>query len=171
MTVEELIKKYEESKKLKKDYDFSKHIKLHYMLYTEKLSLVKNILEATSYIDVENKRGYRRDTPNMIFVFTMKLIEKYTDIDIKPENVVSDYDLLMETGIMHLLTAAVPEDEVKIIQGMLDMARDDLEYNTRSLVSFLESKTDALRIAMDSVNAVLERPEVKAKIAEFTKKS
>ena len=95
MTVEELIKKYEESKKLKKDYDFSKHIKLTYMPYAEKLSLVKNILEATSYIDVENKKGYRRDTPNMIFVFTMKLIERYTDIDIKPEKVVPDYDLLM----------------------------------------------------------------------------
>lgn len=170
MTVEELIKKYEESKKLKKDYDFSKHIKLTYMPYAEKLSLVKNILEATSYIDVENKKGYRRDTPNMIFVFTMKLIERYTDIDIKPEKVVPDYDLLMESGVMHLLTAAVPEGEVKIIQGMLDMSRDDLEYNTRSLVPFIETKADAFQMVMNSLNNVLEKPEIQAKIAEFKAK-
>lgn len=170
MTVEELIKKYEESKKLKKDYDFSKHIMLCYMPYAEKLSLVRNIMEATSYIDVENKKGYRRDTPNMIFVFTMKLIEKYTDIDIKPENVVSDYDLLMESGVMHLLTAAVPEGEVKIIQGMLDMTRDDLEYNTRSLVPFIETKADAFQMVMNSLNNVLEKPEIQAKIAEFKAK-
>ena len=137
MTVDELITKCDETKKAKKSYDFAQHLTMKYMPYSEKAAMVKNIIDATSYVDVENKRGYKRDTPNMVFIFTMKLIEKYTDIDISPENVVSDYDKLMESGIMHELTDQIPESEVKIIRGMLDMSRDDLEMNARALVALL----------------------------------
>lgn len=168
MNVTELIDKYNESKK--KDYDFAQHIMIHYMPYSEKLSVVKGIIDATCYVDVGDKKCYKRDTPNMIFIFTMKLIEKYTDIEITPESVVSDYDALMESGVMHLLMEQIPKGEVSIIQGMMDMMRDDLEVNTRSLVSFLETKTDALQMAFDSLNNVLEKPEIQAKIAEFKAK-
>lgn len=169
MTVDELITKCDETKKAKKSYDFAQHLTMKYMPYSEKAAMVKNIIDATSYVDVEHKRGYKRDTPNMVFIFTMKLIEKYTDIDISPENVVSDYDKLMESGIMHELTDQIPESEVKIIRGMLDMSRDDLEMNTRSLVSFLETKADALQIAMDGLSKVLEKPEIQSKLAEIKK--
>ena len=169
MTVDELITKCDETKKAKKSYDFAQHLIMKYMPYSEKAAMVKNIIDATSYVDVEHKRGYKRDTPNMVFIFTMKLIEKYTDIDISPENVVSDYDKLMESGIMHELTDQIPESEVKIIRGMLDMSRDDLEMNTRSLVSFLETKADALQIAMDGLSKVLEKPEIQSKLAEIKK--
>lgn len=169
MTVDELIAKCDETKKAKKSYDFAQHLTMKYMPYSEKAAMVKNIIDATSYVDVEHKRGYKRDTPNMVFIFTMKLIEKYTDIDISPENVVSDYDKLMESGIMHELTDQIPESEVKIIRGMLDMSRDDLEMNTRSLVSFLETKADALQIAMDGLSKVLEKPEIQSKLAEIKK--
>lgn len=169
MTVDELITKCDETKKAKKSYDFAQHLTMKYMPYSEKATMVKNIIDATSYVDVEHKRGYKRDTPNMVFIFTMKLIEKYTDIDISPENVVADYDKLMESGIMHELTDQIPESEVKIIRGMLDMSRDDLEMNTRSLVSFLETKADALQIAMDGLSKVLEKPEIQSKLAEIKK--
>lgn len=169
MTVDELITKCDETKKAKKSYDFAQHLTMKYMPYSEKAAMVKNIIDATSYVDVEHKRGYKRDTPNMVFIFTMKLIEKYTDIDISPENVVSDYDKLMESGIMHELTDQIPESEVKIIRGMLDMSRDDLEMNTRSLVSFLETKADALQIAMDGLSKILEKPEIQSKLAEIKK--
>ncbi|MBR4667310.1 MAG: hypothetical protein IKO76_00980 [Butyrivibrio sp.] len=169
MTVDELITKCDETKKAKKSYDFAQHLTMKYMPYSEKAAMVKNIIDATSYVDVEHKRGYKRDTPNMVFIFTMKLIVKYTDIDISPENVVSDYDKLMESGIMHELTDQIPESEVKIIRGMLDMSRDDLEMNTRSLVSFLETKADALQIAMDGLSKVLEKPEIQSKLAEIKK--
>ena len=169
MTVDELITKCDETKKAKKSYDFAQHLTMKYMPYSEKAAMVKNIIDATSYVDVEHKRGYKRDTPNMVFILTMKLIEKYTDIDISPENVVSDYDKLMESGIMHELTDQIPESEVKIIRGMLDMSRDDLEMNTRSMVSFLETKADALQIAMDGLSKVLEKPEIQSKLAEIKK--
>ena len=37
MKVEELIKEVANAKRLKHEYDFSKHIKMHYMPYAEKI--------------------------------------------------------------------------------------------------------------------------------------
>jgi hypothetical protein len=105
----------------------------------------------------------------MLFIFSMKLIEKYTNIELDINNINADFDKLMESGAMDNLTDAIPESEVTILKGMLDMARDDLEFNTRSIVSFLETKSEAIRMAIDSLANVLDNPEIKVKIAELTK--
>ena len=169
MNVEELIKKYEAAKKTKKEYDFSKHLKMSYMPYGEKCSLVKNVVENTSYVEVAGKKVYKRNTASMLFVFTMQLISRYTDIDIDGEKVVADYDALMESGVMNLLMSQIPEEEVSILRGMLDMQRDDEEMNTRSLISFFETKADVAKMFFDSLGKVLDKPEIQAKIAEMTK--
>ena len=57
MTVDELITKCDETKKAKKSYDFAQHLTMKYMPYSEKAAMVKNIIDATSYVDVEHKRG------------------------------------------------------------------------------------------------------------------
>lgn len=170
MKVEELIKEYAQAKKMKKEYDFSKHIKTHYMPYSEKCALVKNIVETTSYEDVNGVKLYKRNTKSMLFIFTMQLIQRYTDVEFAAEEVPQVYDLLMESGTMNGLMSAIPEEEISILRGMVDMERDDLEINTRSLISFFETKADALKIAMDSVQKVLNKPEIQAKITDYISK-
>lgn len=165
MKVEDLIK----LTKSKKDYDFSQRIKMKYMPYSEKCALVKSVIENTSYVEQEGKRIYKRNTAGMLFVFTMQLISRYTDLEFEKENVVVVYDALMESGIMNKLMAQIPEEEISILRGMLDMQRDDEEMNTRSLISFFETKADVARIFFEGLNKVLDKPEVQAKIAEMTK--
>lgn len=165
MKVEDLIK----LTKGKKEYDFSQRIKMKYMPYSEKCTLVKTIIDATSYTEMNGKKVYKRNTASMLFVFTMKLIEMYTDLEFDKNEVVSVYDTLMETGLMNQLMSQIPEEEVSILRGMLDMQRDDEEMNTRSLISFFETKADAVQIMMDGLSSVLNRPEVQAKISEITK--
>lgn len=169
MKVDELIKEYEKAKKTKKEYDFSKRIKMQYMPYSQKCSLAKNIVANTSYVEVEGKSLYKRNTASMLFLFTMQLIANYTDIEIESKDVVEAYDLLVESGLMDELLSAIPDSETKILKGLLDFERDDLECNTRSLVSFLETKFESMDIAMTSLLNVLDRPEIKAKIEEFKK--
>lgn len=169
MTVEELIKAVNKQKKLKKDYDFSKHIKTKYMGYAQKEAFVKAIIKATSYENINGKETYIRNTNGMLFVFTLKLIESYTDIEINTAKAVEEYDMLMESGAMNALMVHIPEGEINILRGMLDMRRDDLEVNTRSLISFFETKTEALQIVLDVFLKNLEKPEVQAKIVELTK--
>ena len=165
MKVEDLIK----LTKSKKDYDFSQRIKMKYMPYSEKCALVKSVIENTSYEEQEGKRIYKRNTAGMLFVFTMQLISRYTDLEFEKENVVVVYDALMESGLMNKLMAQIPEEEISILRGMLDMQRDDEEMNTRSLISFFETKADVARIFFEGLTKVLDKPEVQAKIAEMTK--
>ncbi len=155
MKVEEFIK----LTKGKKDYDFSQRIKLKYMPYTEKCALVKSVIENTSYIDVNGKKVYKRDTASMLFVFIMQLISKYTDLEFEKDNVVIVYDALMETKLMDQLLAQIPESEISFLKGMLDMQRDDFEFNTRSLVSFFETRADAMQMALDGISNVLEKSD------------
>lgn len=155
MKVEEFIK----LTKGKKDYDFSQRIKLKYMPYTEKCALVKSVIENTSYIDVNGKKVYKRDTASMLFVFIMQLISKYTDLEFEKDNVVIVYDVLMETKLMDQLLAQIPESEISFLKGMLDMQRDDFEFNTRSLVSFFETRADAMQMALDGISNVLEKSD------------
>ena len=164
ITVDELIKKVETARKTKKDYPFEKHIVRNYMPYSEKEGLVKSIVRTTSYKKVEDTELYERNTLSMLFVLTMKLIESYTHVSLNINDIVSDYDKLMESGIMDKLMDSIPESEITIIKGMLDMVRDDLEENTRSLVSFLETKTKAMEMAMGRFEKILSKPEIKDKI-------
>ena len=170
MTVDNLLEEYNKSVKVKKPYNFKQHITKQYMPYRDKLVLSKGVVDGSSYITVGDKQIYKRDTPNMLFIFTMKLIESYTDLEITAENVLADYDKLMESNVMNQLMTEISESEISILRGMVDMMRDDLECNTRSLVSFLETKTDALQLVMDNLTKTLEDPNLRDKIAEFTKK-
>lgn len=169
MTIEKFIEEYEWAKRKKRDYDFSQRIKIKYMPYAEKCALVKSVLDNTSYVEIAGKKTYKRNTAGMLFVFTMQMIAKYTDLEFSNEEVVQTYDALMETGLMNKLMTEIPEEEIGILRGMLDMQRDDEEVNTRSLISFFETKMDAFQMALDGLGKALEKPEIQAKIAEFSK--
>lgn len=165
MKVEDLIA----LTKKRKEYDFSQHIKLRYMPYAEKCSLVKSIIDKSSYEEIDGKKVYKRNTAGMLFVFTMQLISHYTNLEFDSDEVVQTYDTLMETGLMNQLMSQIPEAEISILRGMLDMQRDDEEANTRSLVSFLETKAEAMQLAMDSLLNVISQPEMQAKISQYIK--
>lgn len=169
MKVDEIIKKRDELEKIKKEYDYSVHLKMKYMPYTRKCALVKGVIDNTSYAEIDGKKYYRRNTAGMLFVFTMQLIANYTDLEFEQQDVVKTYDALMESGVMNGLMNEIPEEEISILRGMLDMQRDDEEVNNHSLVSFFENKADALVMAMDSIKKVMEKPEIQAKLTELTK--
>ena len=169
MKASKLVEEYNKVKKLQKPYDFKKHIVRTYLPYTEKVGLIKRVINATSYVDINGKNTYMRNTNSMLFFFFIGILEKYTDVEIDMSKVNVEYDLLSESDVLNELMTAIPESEITILRGMLDMERDDLEYNTRSLVAFLETKFDALLLATDSIAKVLEKPEVKAKIETLIK--
>lgn len=167
MTIENLVEQYEWTKRKNREYDFSQHITRKYMPYAEKCALVKGVVDSSSYIEFDGKKIYRRNTANMLFVFTMQIISKYTDLEFDTDATVKCYDKLMESGMMNKLMSQIPEEEISILRGMLDMQRDDEEANTRSIVSFLETKVEALQMGFDSLNKILERPDTQEKIANM----
>ena len=158
MTVKEFIREYKTEKKFLK-----KHIVKSYMPYVEKKALINGIINASSYVEVAGKKIYKRDTPTMMFIFTLKLVESYTDIAIDVSSVNEEYDALLSSGAMDDILSNIPESEINILKGLLDMVRDDLEYNTRSLVSFLEAKSEAFQIGTDTLINVLNKMDIQNK--------
>lgn len=159
MKVDELIK----LSKGPKEYDFSQRITRKYLPYGEKCVMVNNIVDCTSYEDIVGKKIYKRNTASMLFVFTMKVISSYTDLEFEQENVVLVYDALMETGIMDKLLKCIPESELSVLKNMLDMQRDDVEFNTRSLVAYLETKDQSDQLVLDRFEKAMQVVEQKQK--------
>lgn len=169
MKVEKLIEEYNAAKKIKKDYDFKSHITVTYMPYIKKITLAKSIVDSTSYEDILGKKVFKRNSVDLLFVFTMKMIEAYTDLEWKKDDVINVYDILMETGVMNGLMSNIPDTEYSILKGMVDMYRDDLEISSQSVVAYLENTKDSIQIFLESVENALQKPEIQAKLAEIIK--
>lgn len=161
------IKDYKESAS-KPNYDFSKNIKRKYMPFAEKQIFVETIVKKSCYTEVEGRKVYRRNTSSMLFLFTMQMVEKYTNLEYAADEVVQAYDELMSSGLMRPLLKQIPESETMILREMLDAYRDDEEANTRSLVSFLETKADAVQLAIDGLISVLSQPDLQDKLSQIT---
>lgn len=171
ITVDELKKKVEAARKTKKDYPFAKHIIREYLSHAEKLALVKGVVNASSYVEVNGKKIYKRDTPLRMFLFSMRLITLYTDIEINISKIDDEYDKLVSSGAMNGLLSSIPSEEINILQGMLDLVQDDLETNTRDFISFLESKIELVGIAFNTLLDVLDRPDIKQIISDMKEKN
>ena len=93
----------------------------------------------------------------------MKVISSYTDLEFEQDNVVLVYDALMETGIMDKLLNAIPESELSVLKNMLDMQRDDVEFNTRSLVAYLETNDQTAQLVMYRFEKAVQSIELQQK--------
>ena len=102
-----------------------------------------------------------------MFLFSMRLVKEYTDIEIHDDKVTEEYDLLVSSGAMNAILSIISSEEIEILKGTLDFIRDDLEENTRSLVSFLETKFESVDIAMNTIMNILDKPEIKEKLASL----
>jgi hypothetical protein len=84
----------------------------------------------------------------------MAIIDAYSDIDF--EFTVDEYDLLSECGAIDSLLSAIPAEEVALCATTVEsMVADEVE-NTRNMVSFLETKYEALKAVFDSLLQVVE---------------
>ena len=131
----------------------SHRITKRYIPYEEKIAECSNIVEVTSYIDMNGQKLYNRNTPSRAMIFSLTLIKKYTDIEINFENVLPDYNLLEENDLIEPIINAIPAKEISIWQTVMKMIEDDKAENERSLLS----KLDALSITANTFLEALEQ--------------
>lgn len=155
MKVKTLITEFKEYAKSGKKYDLAAHIKKSYLPYVEKMSLASRAINSTSYVEINGVSVYKQNTPAMMMFFDIGLIEAYTDLVFDVSKVSNDYDLMIESGIMASLLSLIPENEQAICRDILQMTRNDLLENTRSLVSYIETKSDAFVEASNALTDVL----------------
>ena len=142
-------------------YDFSQHLKTKYLPYADKLAIATRAISASTYENINGINIYKQNTPMMMLFYKVGMIEKYTDIEI--ENPVKDYDMLCQAGLLNILLFIIPEDELKLCKKLLDMTKADLMENTRSVVSFMETKVESMSQFLMQMSNIFT-PEMIAKL-------
>lgn len=135
----------------------SKHIKTTYIPYVDKIATAKlNIVEPSTHKEVSGNKIFWRNTPVQALLFSLKLVDKYSDIEINPEKIYDEYDELVKVGALSDIIKAIPQNEVAEFDTVVKMVDADIEYNERSLPSWIENKVDALNIGLETILDVMQ---------------
>ena len=152
MNVKQFVEGYKTTTKGKEEYA-KKHIKKNYLPYAEKIAIGDRIVKVSLYAG-DLVKVFKINTPVKTMFLNMAIIDAYSDIDF--EFTVDEYDLLSESGAIEDLLSAIPDSEVALCATTVEaMIADEVE-NTRSLVSFIETKYEALKAVFDSLLQVVE---------------
>jgi len=146
--------------------DFIKrHIVKKYLPYKEKVAMCTSIVDVT----MSMSGVFKQDTPTRHLLFVMSVIDKYTDIEIDFNNSLDDFDILCESGVGNNIMSLIDESERDMITTVLNMCVDDYMENNRSLASMLDSFKLSIGSINDVLSEIIENPEIKNKMLEFTK--
>lgn len=169
ITVDMFCKTYKAQSKgnTKTFYEFlQKHIVTDYIPYLTKDAYCTNIVDVTSHINEGNRSIIKINNSMRYMLFTMKLIELYTDIDITFEDgkFINQYDELNKIGAIDMLIGGVPDEGVEFIpikeysefSTILNMKLDDLRDNEYSVVAMIYNLKNSLSLSEDVISAALK---------------
>ena len=149
MTVKEFVEGY---KKAKDKIDFvNKHITTNYVPYIEKVTHCKSIAKATTHKMVGENEYFVIDSPTRHLLYTIKLIELYTDIEIDLQNIANDYDELNKNKILGVILNAISEDEQTEFKFILESVMNDIYENERSVGAILGISKEAIGMTIGSI--------------------
>lgn len=154
MTVENFVKDYLKSRN--RTEFLEKRLVNTYVDYNRKITLCTNVLRTTLFQKVKvgadkEIEVFKQNTPAIFLFFSLTLINEYTDIDVDFKNALTEFDMLEKEGLVDLLKTVIPEQEYNKFQTVLNMARDDIYENERSLVGYLDAKLTATELGVGSI--------------------
>ena len=128
------------STKLKEEFLKAQVKIVPYQGYTTKLFLAQNIINISCMKDgkvhIDSCKKY------IMYIYTM--IKFYTNIDIQEKDLMVQYDLLDENGLVEKILALIPEKEVTTMKTILDMKLNDLMTNKYGTHAFIEEQMDRI---------------------------
>lgn len=171
MLISEFVVKYQGSKQ--KNSLIEKQIKTKYISFETKIALSSKIINMSMYKEIMGKKVFAPDTPNRYQLFVQAVIQSYTTLEwdvIEGNEQIFDiskgFNLLEENGLVEVLFAAIGDD-IQKFTTILNMKVDDEIDLNRSIVPFLETKLESINMVVDTISQVMDKPEVKEKIAKL----
>lgn len=154
-----------------------------YVNFLDKIALANRVVKRSVYDLDENgipvSINVKSDVKYILHVIGM--IELYTDLDINYENILEDYDLLNQSGLLVDIFKLIGDKEVGECQMLLDMKFADEMQNKLSTEAFVSNQVErfaaltgtVLSPILDAFNAAINNltPERAEKVKDlFTDK-
>lgn len=174
MKLETFVEEYNNATN-QEDY-MESHIVNRYIPYIIKQTECEHIVDLANHKTVNGKRIYWKNSPNQALLFTLRIIKNYTDLDImidENEDIISNFDLLNENGIIGIIMNTIPYEEINEWKVMLNMCESDLETNETSLYSIIDTKFDAINLMVETIQSslgeFLDSPNIQDQLLKILK--
>ena len=138
------------------DMFIDKHITTKYVPYMTKCVYCDRIVKTTCYTKIGDREIVNIDSTSRFLYFTMRLIELYTDIEFKPEELVQSYDKLNEVGVIDIIMKAIPKTEYNEFNTFLNMKMDDFRNNNYSITALLSNFKESFSISEEAITEALK---------------
>lgn len=163
MKYSELVKSFNAATDAKKASVVKKHIVVDYIPFNIKIAEAKEIVDRAHYTEISGKRVYQRNSPTAYYLFIVRIISLYTDIEWEKDEVVDMFNEFAKSGLIDEIIMSLPKGEYDSFKTILDMVTDDDYENYRSLAGFLGTKLEALGMMLEALSnsytEVGEKPE------------
>ena len=152
MKVTQFLEIYKTKKSEEEKENFVKsHITRGYIPYNEKIAYCSKIVENSMYEKNNDKLVFKLNSPSKFLFTNLILIKLYSDLEIEiDQNPLEIFDSLNEKGLIFAFIKAIPETEYAEFQMLINMIQDDRMTNERDLVSYIDTKIEALSLGLNS---------------------
>lgn len=178
ITVENLVKLYNEDKTADKK-NFYSQLKIgEYIPYMQKVEIARKIFEATCMVDGR----VVLDSPIRYLMYCRTIVDLYTNIKFTEKNpeienddmlgvvMMAEFDALNSLGLFEVIFAKIPEREINEFNTILDMVSNDAMTNKAGVYGFFSDMVDRLTAVVNALaeitkdanwEEILEQLEVK----------
>lgn len=136
----------------------SKHITKQYIPILEKDAYMTKIADAGMHTQNDGRTFFKKNTVTIYVAFIMRLIDMYTDIDVKWDDAefVKEYDALAESGLLDIVLDSIPDREYKECKTILDMKVDDTIINEYSTPAVLYNLIESSSLFSEMLTSVIK---------------
>ena len=160
MKYDDFVKKCKSLKD--RDSFIKKHIVKTYLPYEAKISEAKEIVRRSCYREINGVETFYQDSTIAYMLFMLRIISNYTDIEYEEgADALSAFNALSEANLFEVIVRALPVNEYDAFNTVLRMVKDDEMENYRSLAGYLETKVEAISLALNSLAEATQKFEVK----------
>ena len=165
MTIREFLDGYDKlaSDNLKENF-LNARITTEYIPFTVKMSVCEKIAYATTHIDTgegtKYKKAILKENTNARYVlFTLNIIDLYTDIGIEWDNpdisITTQFEMLDKSGMIETIVSLVPEIEISKFENILQASVNDMLNYENSIINYLDVKFDSIGLVFEGLKDVL----------------
>ena len=139
--------------KLKTDEDRKTFVEqivvVDYVPFIEKADACLKIINDTWYKKDEMGRKKLHITSTGTYVlYTMVIINKYTDLDVDFKDTITQYDLLNKEGLLGIIMLCIPEKELSEFKMILEMTQNDVSQNEYYAPAYISNRIESISTAL-----------------------